>query len=111
MGGGSKVKGQPRAMAPVGEVDIAAVRYEPRPMQAPHLTGFGLRAFVWLLESRLLGPLVLSALKKQNNMTQVLLSSILHPSPLFVHCSLLRLLNLPRFWTRWAHACRCCRTR
>jgi hypothetical protein len=98
MGGGSnsKAKGQPRAMAPVAEVDIAAVRYEPRPMQAPHLTGFGLRAFVWLLESRLLGPILLSALKKQNNMTQVLPSSILHPSPLFVHCSLLRLLKLTK---------------
>jgi hypothetical protein len=73
MGGGSKGKG-PRAMAPVGEVDIAAVRYEPQAMQAPHLTGFGLKAFVWLMESRLLGPLVTSALKKQNNMTQVRLN-------------------------------------
>ena len=70
MGGGSKGKG-PRAMAPVGEVDISAVRYAPQPMQAPHLTGFPLRAFVWLLESRLLGPIVTSLLKKQNNMTQV----------------------------------------
>jgi hypothetical protein len=75
MGGGSKGKGQPRAMAPVGEVDVAAVRYEPQAMQSPHLTGFGLKAFVWLMESRLLGPLVTSALKKQNNMTQVILFS------------------------------------
>ncbi|XP_051192076.2 fatty acid amide hydrolase [Lolium perenne] len=85
MGGGSnsKAKGQPRAMAPVAEVDIAAVRYEPRPMQAPHLTGFGLRAFVWLLESRLLGPLVLSALKKQNNMTQMLQNTVIPERPMY----------------------------
>ncbi|KAM0882521.1 hypothetical protein ACQ4PT_032225 [Festuca glaucescens] len=83
MGGGSKAKGQPRAMAPVGEVDIAAVRYEPRAMQAPHLTGFGLRAFVWLLESRFLGPLVTSALKKQNNMTQMLQNTVIPERPMY----------------------------
>ncbi|XP_044329870.1 fatty acid amide hydrolase isoform X1 [Triticum aestivum] len=73
MGGGSggRGKGMPRAMAPVEEVDVAAVRYKPAELQAPHLTGFPLRAFVWLLESPLLGPLVTSILKKQNNMTQV----------------------------------------
>lgn len=84
MGGGSKGKGGPRAMAPVEEVDIAAVRYEPRAMQAPHLTGFGLKAFVWLLESRILGPVVTSALKKQNNMTQMLQNTVIPERPMFL---------------------------
>uniref|UniRef100_A0ACD5YA27 Uncharacterized protein n=1 Tax=Avena sativa TaxID=4498 RepID=A0ACD5YA27_AVESA len=83
MGGGSKGKGMPRAMTPVEEVDISAVRYEPQAMQAPHLTGFGLRAFVWLMESRLLGPLVTSALKKQNNMTQMLQNTVIPERPMY----------------------------
>jgi len=89
MGGSSstgrgKTKGSsPRAMTPVEDVDISAVRYKPPTLQAPHLTGFSLRAFVWLMESPLLGPLITSVLKSQNNMPQVnffLLISYLHPS-------------------------------
>ncbi|CAD6261483.1 unnamed protein product [Miscanthus lutarioriparius] len=57
-------------MPPVEEVDIAAVRYKPPTLQAPHLTGFSLRAFLWLMESSLLGPLITSVLKSQNNMPQ-----------------------------------------
>ena len=68
---GGKVKGTPRAMAPVEEVDVATAQYEPLVLRAPRLTGFPLRAFVWLNESPLLGPLVTSVLKKQENMTQV----------------------------------------
>uniref|UniRef100_A0ACD5Z0E0 Uncharacterized protein n=1 Tax=Avena sativa TaxID=4498 RepID=A0ACD5Z0E0_AVESA len=83
MGGGSKGKGMPRAMTPVEEVDISAVRYEPQAMQAPHLTGFPLKAFVWLMESRLLGPLVTSALKKQNNMTQMLQNTVIPERPMY----------------------------
>jgi hypothetical protein len=91
-------------MPPVEEVDIAAVRYKSPTLQAPHLTGFSLRAFLWLMESSLLGPLVTSVLKSQNNMPQVwwfprppwlriplLASSSTPPSP-FIH-SFLVLIN------------------
>jgi hypothetical protein len=57
-------------MPPVEEVDISAVRYKSPALQAPHLTGFSLRAFVWLMESPLLGRLITSVLKSQNNMPQ-----------------------------------------
>jgi hypothetical protein len=71
MGGSNSTGRRPRAMPPAEEVDIAAVPYRSPALQAPHLTGFALRAFIWLMESRLLGPLVTSVLKSQNNMPQV----------------------------------------
>lgn len=85
MGGGSggRGKGMPRAMAPVEEVDVAAVRYKPLVLQAPHLTGFSLRAFVWFLESPLFGPLLTSLLKKHNNMTQMLQHTVIPERPMF----------------------------
>uniref|UniRef100_A0A452XQ33 Uncharacterized protein n=1 Tax=Aegilops tauschii subsp. strangulata TaxID=200361 RepID=A0A452XQ33_AEGTS len=70
---GGKVKGTPRAMALVD----AATQYEPLVLRAPRLTGFPLRAFVWLHESPLLGPLVTSVLKKQNNMTQMMQHTVI----------------------------------
>jgi hypothetical protein len=71
MGGSNSTGRRPRAMPPAEEMDIAAVPYRSPALQAPHLTGFALRAFIWLMESRLLGPLVTSVLKSQNNMPQV----------------------------------------
>uniref|UniRef100_A0A453AC59 Amidase domain-containing protein n=3 Tax=Triticinae TaxID=1648030 RepID=A0A453AC59_AEGTS len=75
--------GKVKAMAPVEEVDIAAARYEPLVLRAPRLTGFPLRAFVWLLESPLLGPIVTSVLKKHNNMTQMLQHTVIPDRPMF----------------------------
>ncbi|XBI51460.1 hypothetical protein VPH35_033962 [Triticum aestivum] len=75
--------GKVKAMAPVEEVDVSAARYEPLVVRAPRLTGFSLRAFVWLLESPLLGPLVTSILKKQNNMTQMLQHTVIPDRPMF----------------------------
>ncbi|KAG2570246.1 fatty acid amide hydrolase-like [Panicum virgatum] len=89
MGGSSstgrgKTKGSsPLAMTPVEEVDISAVRYKPPTLQAPHLTGFSLRAFVWLMESPLLGPLITSFLKSQNNMPQTLQQTVIPERPMY----------------------------
>ncbi|XP_025823927.1 fatty acid amide hydrolase isoform X2 [Panicum hallii] len=89
MGGSSstgwgKTKGSsPRAMTPVEEVDISAVRYKPPTLQAPHLTGFSLRAFLWLMESPLLGPLITSVLKSQNNMPQMLQQTVIPERPMY----------------------------
>lgn len=70
-------------MESVEDVDLSAVRYERPPMQAPHLTGFPLRAFVWFMESPLFGPLVTSVLKKQNNMTQMLQQTVIPDRPMY----------------------------
>ena len=38
---------------------------------APHLTGFGLKLFVKIIETPLLGSLIMSFLKKQNKAVEV----------------------------------------
>lgn len=38
---------------------------------APHLTGFFLKLFVWIVEAPMIGSVIISFLKKQNKMTQV----------------------------------------
>ncbi|KAL5649459.1 hypothetical protein ACJX0J_040268, partial [Zea mays] len=86
--GGSNSTGRrsgsvPRAMPPVEEVDISAVRYKSPALQAPHLTGFSLRAFVWLMESPLLGRLITSVLKSQNNMPQMLQQTVIPERPMY----------------------------
>ncbi|KAM0932199.1 putative hydrolase [Dioscorea sansibarensis] len=75
--------GKKRFLLPVEEVDISAVKYQPEPIQAPHLTGFMLRLFVWIAEAPLLGSLVLSFLKRQNNVTQLLWSTVIPEPPMF----------------------------
>ncbi|XP_066346397.1 fatty acid amide hydrolase [Miscanthus floridulus] len=86
--GGSNSTGRgsgsgPRAMPPVEEVDIAAVRYKSPTTQAPQLAGFSLRAFLWLMESSLLGPLITSVLKSQNNMPQMLQQTVIPERPMY----------------------------
>ncbi|CAL5036131.1 unnamed protein product [Urochloa decumbens] len=86
-GSNSTVRGKkgssPRAMTPVEEVDIAAVRYKSPTLQAPHLTGFTFRAFIWLMESPLLGSLITSVLKSQNNMPQMLQQTVIPERPMY----------------------------
>ncbi|XP_042477799.1 fatty acid amide hydrolase-like [Macadamia integrifolia] len=64
--------GNKRVMLPVEEVDLMAVKYEYKAIQAPHLTGFALKFFVWLLEAPLVGSLILCLLKKHNRMIEEL---------------------------------------
>jgi hypothetical protein len=70
-------------MTPVEEVDVAAVRYRPQTVQAPHLAGLSLRAFIWLMESPLLGTLVTSLLKRRNNMPQMLQQTLIPERPMY----------------------------
>jgi hypothetical protein len=70
-------------MTPVEEMDVAAVRYRPQTLHAPHLTGLSLRACIWLMESPLLGPLVTSLLKRQNNMPQMLQQTLIPERPMY----------------------------
>ncbi|XP_038975380.1 LOW QUALITY PROTEIN: fatty acid amide hydrolase [Phoenix dactylifera] len=72
-----------RVMMPVEEVDVSAVKYRPQQIQAPHLTGFTLRLFVWLLETPLLGSLITSFLKRQNGITEMLQNTVIPERPMF----------------------------
>ncbi|KAJ1396560.1 Amidase, conserved site [Sesbania bispinosa] len=51
--------GKKRVMVPAKDVDLSSVKYEPEVIQAPHLTGFVFRLFVRILETPLIGPLIL----------------------------------------------------
>ncbi|KAJ0970503.1 hypothetical protein J5N97_023380 [Dioscorea zingiberensis] len=75
--------GKKHFLLPVEEVDISAVKYQPESIQAPHLTGFMLRLFVWISEAPLLGSLVMSLLKRQNHVTQLLRNTVIPEPPMF----------------------------
>ncbi|CAL5438346.1 unnamed protein product [Camellia sinensis] len=75
--------GKKRVMVPANEVDLAAVKYEPEPIQAPHLTGLSLKFFVKILESPLIGSLIASYLKKQNHMVEKLRNTVIPETPMF----------------------------
>ncbi|KAJ4759942.1 Glutamyl-tRNA(Gln) amidotransferase subunit A [Rhynchospora pubera] len=75
--------GKMKVMPPVEEVDLSSVKYQPQKIDAPHLTGFSLKLFVWLMESPVLGPLIISALKNQNKMTQLLRYTLIPERPMY----------------------------
>ncbi|ERN18103.1 hypothetical protein AMTRI_Chr13g122690 [Amborella trichopoda] len=72
-----------RVMLPVEQVDIACVKYEPEVIHAPHLTGFALKLFVWIVETPLLGHAVISFLKRSNKMTEMLRNTVIPETPMF----------------------------
>ncbi|KAJ3679792.1 hypothetical protein LUZ60_016070 [Juncus effusus] len=80
MGGEGKKKS---VMAPVEEVDLASVKYQPQQIQAPHLTGFFLKLFIWMMESPLFGPTIISSLKAQNKMNQLLRYTVIPEQPMY----------------------------
>lgn len=51
---------------PVNEVDMTAVKFTPQKIQAPHLTGFWLKLFVMLVETPIIGSMILTLLKNMN---------------------------------------------
>nr|XP_010908068.1 fatty acid amide hydrolase isoform X3 [Elaeis guineensis] len=72
-----------RVMMPVEEIDVSAVKYRSQKIQAPHLTGFTLRLFVWLIETPPLGSLITSFLKRQNRITEMLQNTVIPERPMF----------------------------
>ncbi|GLJ30072.1 hypothetical protein SUGI_0594660 [Cryptomeria japonica] len=72
-----------RILLPAQEIDLANVQYVQERIEAPHLTGFLLKLFVWLVESRLFGNAILSFLKHQNKMTQILRHTVIPEEPMF----------------------------
>nr|DAD22214.1 TPA_asm: hypothetical protein HUJ06_023677 [Nelumbo nucifera] len=50
---------------------------------APHLTGFALKLFVWLVEVPLIGSFIMSYVKKQNKMFEILRKTKIPEAPMF----------------------------
>ncbi|CAN0921048.1 Fatty acid amide hydrolase [Linum grandiflorum] len=71
-------------MVPVSEMDLSTVKYEPQVVQAPHLTGNVFRFFIKLLESPIIGPFLMSHLKKENKMIEMLRCTEIPEPPMFV---------------------------
>ncbi|RWR77882.1 fatty acid amide hydrolase [Cinnamomum micranthum f. kanehirae] len=75
--------GKKFVMLPVEEVDISAVKYQRETIHAPHLTGYALKFFVWLIEIPFLGSLIMSFLKRQNKLTEMLQKTVIPEAPMF----------------------------
>ncbi|XP_060667401.1 fatty acid amide hydrolase isoform X4 [Ziziphus jujuba] len=75
--------GKKRVMVPVQEVDMSAVKYQQEDFQAPHLTGFVFKLFVWIIETPLIGPLIVSFVKKQNKFDELLQNTDIPEAPMF----------------------------
>lgn len=72
-----------RVMVAVESIDLSAVKYEQEEIKAPHLTGFFLKLFVWIVEAPMIGSVIISFLKKQNKMTQLLRNTSIPEAPMF----------------------------
>nr|GMD91560.1 fatty acid amide hydrolase-like [Ipomoea batatas] len=75
--------GKKRMMLPASEVDLTAVKYIPENIQAPHLTGFGLKLFVKLAEAPVVGSLLMAYLKNQNGLVEMLKHTVIPEPPMF----------------------------
>ncbi|XP_061370840.1 fatty acid amide hydrolase-like, partial [Gastrolobium bilobum] len=75
--------GKKRVMVPAKDVDLSSIKYEPQIVQAPHLTGFMFRLFVKILETPLIGPLIVNSLKKENKFNELLRNTVIPEEPMF----------------------------
>ncbi|GFP86841.1 fatty acid amide hydrolase [Phtheirospermum japonicum] len=75
--------GKKKLMLPADEVDLATVKYQYEKIEAPHLTGFWLKFFVKLLEAPLIGSSIISQLKKENKMIEMLRNTVIPEAPMF----------------------------
>ncbi|KAL1564577.1 fatty acid amide hydrolase-like [Salvia divinorum] len=75
--------GKKKVMVPADEVDLATVKYQYEEIEAPHLTGIGLKLFVKVLEAPLIGSLIISQLKKKNKMIEMLRNTVIPETPMF----------------------------
>lgn len=67
----------------VEEVKIDAVKYQPHKIEAPHLTGYGLKLSTWVLESYLAGSWIISTMLRENKYTEKLSQTIIPDAPMF----------------------------
>ncbi|KAL2537128.1 Fatty acid amide hydrolase [Forsythia ovata] len=75
--------GKKKVMLPTSEVDLSTVKYQYDKIEAPHLTGFWLKLFVKLLEAPVIGSLIISYLKKENKMVEILKNTVIPEAPMF----------------------------
>ncbi|XVE49415.1 hypothetical protein DITRI_Ditri01bG0080900 [Diplodiscus trichospermus] len=75
--------GKKRVMVPAEKLDLSTVKYEQEEIQAPHLTGLMLKLFVRLIEAPVIGSLIISFLKKQNKMVEMLQNTVIPEAPMF----------------------------
>ncbi|KAL3723968.1 hypothetical protein ACJRO7_036046 [Eucalyptus globulus] len=73
--------GKKRVMLPAEELDLSAVKYEPEFINAPHLTGLMFRLFVKILEASLIGPAIISNMKKKSGMVEA--STVIPEPPMY----------------------------
>lgn len=75
--------GKKNVMVPASEIDLTSVEYTHEPIHAPHVTGLLLKTFVNLIETPLVGPVIMSQIKKQNKMNQILQNTVIPEKPMF----------------------------
>eukprot|EP00850_Spirogloea_muscicola_P008075 SM000042S15342 [mRNA] locus=s42:460916:465213:- [translate_table: standard] len=72
------------ALPPAGELDLAAVEYEPLKIVAPRLAGASLRWFVTLLEGSFLRTTLIKKILHDNNIPQVLSGLVIPELPMYL---------------------------
>ncbi|KAB1206729.1 Fatty acid amide hydrolase [Morella rubra] len=75
--------GKTSVMVPAEEVDLSAIKYESPAVQAPHLTGSMFKLFVRVVEAPVVGSLIISHLKKQNKIVEMLRNTVIPEAPMF----------------------------
>ncbi|KAB2634839.1 fatty acid amide hydrolase-like [Pyrus ussuriensis x Pyrus communis] len=75
--------GKRRVMVAAEDVDLSAVKYEQEEIKAPHLTGLIFKLSVRIVEAPIVGSFIVSAMKKQNKITQLLRNTLIPEGPMF----------------------------
>ncbi|PWA46595.1 amidase [Artemisia annua] len=75
--------GKKIVMLPASEVDLTKVKYDPGEIKAPEIRGIWLKIFVMLLEMPLIGSAILTYLKKQNKIQEMLRETVIPERPMF----------------------------
>ncbi|XP_024966040.1 LOW QUALITY PROTEIN: fatty acid amide hydrolase [Cynara cardunculus var. scolymus] len=70
-------------MLPATQVDLTKVKYDPGEIEAPDITGLWAWIFVKLLEMPLIGSVILTYLKKQNKIQEMLRETVIPEPPMF----------------------------
>ncbi|KAL9238509.1 hypothetical protein vseg_012920 [Gypsophila vaccaria] len=70
-------------LMPADEVDFSGVQYEYEQIESPHITGLTLKLFVNILEAPVVGPFLISYLRKKNKMVELLKNTVIPEKPMF----------------------------
>ncbi|XP_024518242.1 fatty acid amide hydrolase [Selaginella moellendorffii] len=76
--------GVKKSMLPVEEVLKGAIEYVPLRVGAPRSSGMPLRIFAWVVESQLIGKVVLAYFMRLNRLPQMLCDTAIPDSPMFL---------------------------